>query len=295
MPFSSFNKPPFFNNSPNRDNANRPNAYYGSAAGRTFKAILRKTADLIWPPRSLLSEALVERQGTIEFEKWQELNFISGSKCSCCGIPLEDSFAPDVLCAACIAEKPIFDSARAPLIYDEYSKPLILALKHAGRKDGAKLMANLMKEASFDFENIDLIIPVPLHWTRLFSRGFNQSAWLSQELSKLMQKPWCPDTLVRRRKTESQNGKSFIGRRRNMGGAFATKKPIMGKNILLIDDVFTTGATVRACARTLKRAGANRVDVLTLLRVNRPRSIELDKEPIIDGLIEIAESKNQNE
>lgn len=283
MPFSSSNKPPFFNNSPNHDNANRRNAYYGSALGRNAANFLRKTADIIWPPRSLLSENRVERQGTIEFEKWQELNFVSGAKCSCCGIPLEDSFAPDVLCGACIAEAPIFDSARAPLIYDDVSRQLILALKHAGRKDGVKLMANLMKDACEKIDHADLIIPVPLHWTRLFSRGFNQSAWLAQEISRLSGAKWCPHTLIRKRKTESQNGKSFVGRRRNMDGAFQVKKSVKGQNILLIDDVFTTGATVRACARTLKHAGAQSVDVITLLRVNRPRTIEIDNEPINDG------------
>lgn len=295
MPFSSSNKPPFNDNNENQNYANLHNAYSGSRAGRIIKQILRKSADIIWPPRSLLSEARVERQGTIELEKWQTLNFIFGSKCTCCGIPLEDSFAPDVLCGACIAEEPIFDSARAPLIYDEYSKPLILALKHAGRKDGVKLMANFMKEAALDYHAADLIIPVPLHWTRTFTRGFNQSAWLAQEIARLTAKKWCPETLIRKRKTQSQNGKSFIGRRRNMEGAFQVKKPISGLNIILIDDVFTTGATVRACSRALKRAGAKRVDILTLLRVNRPRTIELDKEPIIDDLGQINESKTANE
>ena len=255
----------------------------------------RKTADIIWPPRSLLSETRVERQGTIEFEKWQKLNFVSGSKCSCCGIPLEESFAPDILCAACIAEPPIFDSARAPLIYDDNSKALILALKHAGRKDGVKLMANLMKEACERIETADLIIPVPLHWTRLFSRGFNQSAWLAQGISRLTGIKWCPETLVRKRKTESQNGKSFIGRRRNMDGAFRVRKNIKGQSIILIDDVFTTGATVRACARTLKHAGAKKVDVITLLRVNRPRIIEIDQTPIIDSLDDFENLKVRNE
>lgn len=269
---------------PNRNKAKRINAYNGNKFSRLAANFLRKAADLIWPPRSLLSEQRVERQGTIETDLWAELPFNYGAICTCCGIPLEEAFAPDVLCGACIIEPPNFNSARAPLIYNDKSKPLILALKHAGRKDGLPLMANLMKESCPAIFEADLIIPVPMHYSRLFMRGFNQSAWLAQAIAKLCGVDWCPQTLVRKRRTPSQNGLSLAGRKRNVDGAFLVKRQIKNLRIILVDDVFTTGATVKACTRTLLRAGAKTVDIVTLLRVNRPQHVNIIDAPILDGL-----------
>ena len=125
-----------------------------------------------------------------------------------------------------------------------------------------------MRDAAFEIENSDLIIPVPIHKKRLLKRGFNQSVWLGGEISKITNIPFDPFILIRTKDTKSQNGLSNIGRKNNMQGAFKTVKDIKDKNIILIDDVFTTGATVNSCARVLKRVGAKRVDVITLMRVN---------------------------
>lgn len=236
---------------------------------RSFWAV----ADFIFPPHSLLSDEIVKIDGTIEFEEWQKLHFHFGAQCNICATPLTDAHGHDDVCAICLAEPPDYDKARAPLLYDEYSKQLVLQLKHSGRKDGVKTFAKMMHEC-FNWDDIDLIFPMPLHPRRLFERGFNQSAWLANEISKLAQKPWHHDILIRIKNTKSQNGLSIKGRMRNMRGAFKVKTDIKGKNICIVDDVFTTGSSVNSCAKALKKAGANKIYVLTLLRVGRPKTIE---------------------
>ena len=230
--------------------------------------LFNRIIDLIWPPLSLLGDDRVKINGTIDFEHWQKIQFNYGEKCYCCGIKITDAPNPQTLCGECLAETPHYDTARAPILYDENSKPLILNLKHGGRKEGLKTFATMMRDAAFEIENSDLIIPVPIHKKRLLKRGFNQSVWLGGEISKITNIPFDPFILIRTKDTKSQNGLSNIGRKNNMQGAFKTVKDIKDKNIILIDDVFTTGATVNSCARVLKRAGAKRVDVITLMRVN---------------------------
>jgi len=245
---------------------------------------VQRVVNVVWPPRSLLSEKRVEHQGTIEAEIWADLPFISGPICYCCGIPMEGSFHPESLCGACSAQAPSFDMARAVLEYDDLTRPLVLQLKHAGRKDGVKTYANWLAQIAPNLDGIDLIVPVPAHWTRIFERGFNQAAWLSQALSKLCKKPWRPDVLIRRRKTVSQNGLSQKGRQRNVEGAFSAISSLNGMNILLVDDVYTTGATLESCAKALKRAGARTVYAVSLLRVCRPQTIDIVDEPIADEI-----------
>lgn len=254
----------------------------------SLKSILgwsvHKVSNLIWPPRSLLSEKRVEHQGTIEAELWCDLPFIAGPICYCCGIPMQGAFHPESLCGVCMAEPPAFDKARAVLAYDDLTRPLVLALKHAGRKDGVKLFANWIAQIVPNIDEIDLIVPVPAHWTRLFERGYNQAAWLAQALGKQSGKTWRPDVLIRHRKTGSQNGLSLKGRQRNVQGAFKVMRRLDGMNILLVDDVYTTGATLEACAKALKRAGAKNICAVSLLRVCKAKTIDDIDGPILEKL-----------
>jgi ComF family protein len=236
---------------------------------------LGRAADLIWPPRSLLSEKILSRPGAIEPDLWSRLVFLSSPCCARCGFPFETDEAEDALCGACAAKAPAYYRARAVLAYDEVSRVLVLDLKHGGRRDGLPVFAAWMNSAAGDLvAEADLIAPTPLHWRRLAARRFNQSAWLAQGLSKLSGKKIAYGALIRRKAAKSQAGLDADQRRRNVAGAFRVspsgRKLIEGKNILLIDDVFTTGATAEACARALKRGGAARTDVLTLARVVRP-------------------------
>lgn len=177
------------------------------------------------------------------------------------------------MCAGCAAEPPPFDRGRAALRYDANSSRLILGFKRGGRLDGVDLFARWMAQAGEELlAETDLIVPVPLHRWRLLRRGFNQSAVLAQRLARLVQRPWAPAVLQRRRATASQQGLSAAARQQNVTArAFHVARPdrVADARVLLVDDVQTTGATLAACAAVLRRAGARRVDVLTLARVVR--------------------------
>ena len=160
-------------------------------------------------------------------------------------------------------------------VYDADSRGLVLAFKHADQTHAAGAFAKWMLRAGAPLlEDADLLIPVPLHWTRLFARRFNQAALLAQALERECGASAMPRALVRRRKTEPHVRMSARSRWRNVRGAFAihasAKGHIEGRRVVLIDDVMTTGATVSTCADALLRAGAANVDVLTLARVMRP-------------------------
>ncbi|PWT99978.1 MAG: amidophosphoribosyltransferase [Terriglobia bacterium] len=142
--------------------------------------------------------------------------------------------------------------------------------KYARVKTMEKPLGELLARALPRDEKIDAVVPVPLHWRRRWSRGFNQSELLARGIARRCGAPIC-GALRRVRHTTTQTGLSNTSRRRNMAGAFATRRPdrILGKRVLLIDDVMTTGSTASACAAVLRRAGASRVVVLTVARAER--------------------------
>lgn len=243
----------------------------GAARGR--RSLLSRAADVIWPPRSLLSDRIVDRPGVIEAPLWSSLVFLGPPWCACCGFPFGTEEAESALCGACLADKPPWDSARAPLAYDEISRRLVLDLKRSGRRDGLPVFATWMADAAgAAIAASDVIVPTPLHWTRLVSRRFNQSAWLAQALGRQTGLPVRVDALMRVRRRRSQGGLTAGQRQRNVQGVFraAPGANLAGKTVLLVDDVLTTGATVAACTRALKRAGVAGVHVATLARVVRP-------------------------
>lgn len=245
---------------------------------KTLLRFARGAGDLIWPPRSLLSDARVSCAGTMEPEIWQSLDFLYGSSCCRCGIPLPEATTPETTCPACLVRPPHCGAIAAPLAYDDVSKQLVLSMKHGARKDGLKVYANWMIEAAPFAHEADLIAPVPLHWTRLWTRGYNQAAWLALAIARQIGQPYAPLALLRKRRTPSQNGLSASGRARNVEGAFTVSQDVRGKTVLLVDDVYTTGATLNACAKTLLKAGAQRVDGVALARVVRPSQIDVPVE-----------------
>jgi ComF family protein len=239
------------------------------------KRVGQRALDAVLPPRCLKCAVVVDAVGALCPSCWATVAFIGAPLCACCGLPFEFDLGAEALCGACAGERPVFARARAALRYDEGSKDLILRFKHADRTDAAPAFARWMAGAgSALLAEADLIAPVPLHWLRLFSRRYNQAALLAAALAKLAGKPAINDLLVRRRPTPSQGGLGAAARRRNVAGAFALhprRRPLLAdKRVLVVDDVFTTGATVSACAAALLRAGAAAVDVLTLARVVRP-------------------------
>jgi ComF family protein len=203
------------------------------------------------------------------------MSFIDGPVCSACGLPFDIDPGGETLCAACHAKPPRFDRTLSVMRYDEASKRLILALKWADRLDLSPPFARWMERSGRALlDEADVIVPVPHQRIRLWRRRNNQAAVVAQGFARSSGVAYEPLLLQRLKPTPSQ-GKmpSAKARRRNMLGAFAVPKArrgeTQGKTVLLIDDVLTTGATLDACARSLKRAGASRVFALTLARVVR--------------------------
>lgn len=207
-----------------------------------------------------------------------ELTFLDEPCCATCGYPFSHQVsglaAYDLTCAACLARRPAFATARSALQYDEASKRMILGFKHGGKTERLSYFAAQMHRAGRDMlSRADYLIPVPLHRFRLAKRRFNQSVLLANAISKRCHVPVEPHGLHRVKSTPSQGGLSAKGRRRNVQGAFTVRHAdrMMNKRLVLIDDVMTTGATLESCTRALKKAGAQRVDALCLARVVRPR------------------------
>lgn len=248
----------------------------------------RLALDALLPPQCLSCAELVGEPGALCATCWAKLRFIAAPVCRICGWPFETdpttgpstgdvAAAPpaDLVCGSCLRAPPAFDRARAVVAYDETSRGLILGFKHADRTHAAPAFAGWLARAGSELLiTADVIAPVPLHWSRLLARRYNQAALLGNGLAKLTGKTSVPDLLIRRRRTPSQTRLSRSERLRNVAGAFAvrpTRLPhVRGRRIVLVDDVLTTGATVGACAAVLRRAGAASVDVLTLARVVRP-------------------------
>ena len=232
--------------------------------------------DALLPPRCLACGEGVEQQGTLCPACWSGIDFMAPPHCALCGYPFEYDPGADALCGACVARAPDYDRARAVMRYGEVSKRLLLGFKHGDRTEGAPAYAQWLHRGGAELlATCDLIAPVPLHPIRLFWRRYNQAALLAAVLARAGDRPLVPDLLLRRRNTPSQGRLNAVARRRNVAGAFAVRpahRPALaGRRVLLIDDVMTTGATVEACSRVLRRGGAAAVDVLVLARVVRPQ------------------------
>lgn len=242
------------------------------------KQAFARMVDALWPGRSLVSG--LPARGALSAEDFAALTFITGTICLSCGLPLELDLGPEANCAACQARPPKWHKARAALVYNDVSRIPILALKRAGRRDGLKVMANWMVSAGSDLLDVtDIIVPIPLHYRRLVSRGYNQAGWLATAIGKQTGKQVKHAVLVRARATPSQATLSPRARHLNVAGAFkvpaSRKAQISGKTILLVDDVLTTGATLRAATKALQAAGAAQINVIVLARVVRPTNILL--------------------
>jgi ComF family protein len=236
-----------------------------------MRAVAGRTLNVALPPLCAACRQLVREPGLCA-ACWSNLSFITRPYCERLGIPFAYDPGPGVLSMQALVDPPAYQRARAAVRYDEIGRTLVHALKYGDRLELAPLMGGLMARAGQElFTRADALVPVPLHWRRLWVRRFNQSALLAKAISRLTGVPLADGALKRVKATASQVGLSKTERAHNLQGAFfvpqVAEAVVSGQRLVLIDDVLTSGATVDAAARTLLRAGAASVDVLVFARV----------------------------
>lgn len=235
-----------------------------------------KLIDVVLPPRCPFTGEIVDSAGTVSPSAWAALSFIAAPYCDACGFPFEFAVpkgSGETLCAACLSDRPAFKHARAALVYNDASRDFILGFKHGDQIHSVVAMVPWLKQAGADIlTDADMIVPVPLHRWRLLRRRYNQAAIIGRAIATECGKVFVPDALTRTRATPTQGHLKAKERAQNVKRAFAAhpKREIAGKKVLLVDDVYTTGATVNECVKVLLRAGAAEVSVLTLARVVKP-------------------------
>lgn len=242
-----------------------------------LKSKLNQVLGLALPYRCLISGEIIEGNTGLSPKAWAELTFISDPKCKICGVPFAFLDADEVnhnstKCADCLEKEPVYDLALSTLVYNDASRPLILGYKHGDQTHMAVSFAHWMFKTGQDIlAEADFLIPVPLHWSRLFKRRYNQSALLADEISKLSKKPVLKNLLKRVIATPPQGHMSSKERLKNVKHAFECgdkhEEILKGKTVILIDDVLTSGATANECAKVLKNKGCSKVYVLCLARV----------------------------
>jgi len=231
-------------------------------------SILRKIFDFIFPPSCLICHKKVEGDNMLCPDCFKKIHFICSPVCQICGTPLD--YEGVLLCPSCLQKKFYFEKNRSAVVYNAFSKKLILPFKHQDKIELTSFMASALLRAGEElFPLVDTLIPVPIHRRKMLKRKYNQAALLAQMLSKKTHKKYLPLGLKKDFYGQSQGHLSPKKRFQNVKSSFSvpSTKKIKGKSILLIDDVFTTGATVNECAKTLKKAGAKSVYVLTFAKV----------------------------
>ena len=236
------------------------------------RSAARFALGVVYPPTCIACAAATGEPHTLCARCWSEVRFIERPFCERLGTPFEVDLGVALLSPAAIADPPVFQRARAVARYDETARRLVHRLKYGDRLELARALGAMMARAGAELlVDADVIVPVPLHRSRLWWRRFNQAMALAGALSRTSGVPCDPFLLARVKRTRSQVGLTRTQRGDNLQGAFrvpADAKPhLAGKRVLLVDDVVTTGATANACSRALLRAGAESVDLLSFARV----------------------------
>jgi ComF family protein len=240
----------------------------------------RLVLDAALPPLCPACKKPVADDGGLCPDCWSQLSFITPPYCERLGIPFAYDPGPGVLSMQAIADPPAYERARAAVRYDEIARTLVHALKYGDRLDLAPTLGRWMVQAGGALlADADALVPVPLHWRRLWARRFNQSAALADVIAAQAKLPVAYAALTRVKATRQQVGLTKSERADNVQGAFRVRPEaraeIKGRRLVLVDDVLTSGATIDACARVLLRAGAAAVDVLVFARVVDGRGVPI--------------------
>lgn len=238
-----------------------------------MRSQLQTSLALLYPPRCLSCGEIVDSDFGLCAQCWRETPFINGVVCEACGTPLPgEADGERIECDACMATPRPWHSGRAALRYEGVARKLILKLKHADRTDIAKPAGMWLARAAKPLlSDQTLIIPVPLHWSRLLGRRYNQAALLAQSLARELSLPALPDALRRVRRTQSLDQRPAPERFDLLRDAIAPNPKVLdfikGRPVLLVDDVMTSGATLSVTAEACRMAGASQIDVVVLARV----------------------------
>jgi len=244
-----------------------------TAAGTFVIASLKASLDFVLPARCANCSIRISAHGYLCPACWGKLKLLAAPYCAHCALPFEFDAELGDVCGGCLQDPPGFDWARAAVSYDDLGRMLVIRLKFSGAAAAVPAMGQMMMGALAGTE-ADVVMPVPLHRSRLLKRRFNQSQLLAADLAGRLTLPLDTFSLRKHRATESQGGLNRKARFRNVQASFdiapGRERCIKGRNILLVDDVLTTGATASVCAKTLKRAGASSVGIVTFARVGKP-------------------------
>ena len=240
-------------------------------AGDLARLLLKGAVDTLYPPTCLACRAATEAHGVLCPRCWSAMRFIERPYCERLGTPFEQDLGEGLISPQAMADPPVFARARAVARFEDGpARQLVHRLKYSDRAELARPIGRWMARAGADIlAEADCLAPVPLHPLRLWRRRFNQAAMLAREVSRATGKPCDVGVLLRVKATQSQVGLSRAQRAENVQGAFkvAQGAAVKGLNVVLVDDVLTSGATANAASRALVRAGAKRVDVLVFARV----------------------------
>lgn len=233
---------------------------------------LRAILEIVYPPTCGACGRATGEAHALCASCWAGLRWIERPYCERLGTPFEVDYGMSLVSPAAIADPPAYGRARAVARYDDTARSLVQRLKYSDRLDLAAMLGGMMARAGSELAaECDVIVPVPLHRTRLWGRRFNQAMELSREVGRLRDRPVEPALLARVKRTRPQVGLSRNQRGTNLQGAFRvpddSRPRLAGRRVLLVDDVITTGATANAASRALLRAGAAGVDVLAFARV----------------------------
>lgn len=239
---------------------------------RTASLVARAAVDFALPPRCPSCGIITGQVHQFCADCWPSLTFLSTGGCETCGLPLEATEAST--CGACLARPPRIARTRSAVAYDDLSRSLAIKLKYGRKIALATTMARFMAPHLRDCDPQSLLVPVPLHRLRTWSRGFNQAALLARALSTQTGLDVDPMGLRRIKRTPPLKGMTPAQRRRTVAGAFAMGSMLnpVGRTVVLVDDVLTSGSTADACASVLLRNGAGRVELLTWARVLGPKA-----------------------